>query len=231
MRRTATLDDFISAAREAASQVRSGSVDVEAMISRLADAIVEKSSSRLEAVLRERCGGGLTEDAVRSIVREVVSPILSDIVKRLEALEKKVEALHAALASSAQQNVHRSEGAGAERLPGWARRIARKLETLPYVRLHEENIDVYTVKSSVDVLRKLGTVLVETPAGVYLVKRSEWLKLLEALAGIKTRDEEAALRRAGPLAEVVAALLRSNLLYYNNGWRVLRDAYLDPVLT
>ncbi len=232
LRRT-TLDDFISAAREAAAQARSAGVDVETMLARLADLVAEKSYSRIEVALRERCGGqgelrDVVRDAVRDAVKETVVPLIAGLERRITSLEEKIDSLLATMKQLQHSGLHGGVASVSDRLPGWAKRIARKLEAAPYVRLHEESIDVYNVKSSLDVLQKLNAVLVETPAGVYLVKREEWMKLLDALASIRSRDEEAALRRAGPLAEIVAALLRSNMLYYNNGWRVLRDAYLDP---
>lgn len=235
-RRTATLDEFLAAAREAARRVREQQVDLEALISRLAEEaakraaamVVERLERSLERSIHEQTEVVKSiERIVRSVVSDAVATALQPINKRLDELAMEVRTLRSTVERLESRGVgeRRSEE---RRLPPWARKLAKMLEDRPFIRLHELGIDIYQVKGEPSVLRELDAVLVEIMNGVYLVKRSEWTKLLEKLESVKSRDEEEAVRIAGPLAEIVAALLRDNLLYYNNGWRVYPRAFLNP---
>ncbi len=231
-RRLVTLDDFLAAAKETARRIREDNVDVERLIEKLAESAARRAAEHAAAL----CGE--PERMAELVAREVAKTLgaqLGELAKALEALGSEVSRLREEL-KSVNERLARLEAmsrADAQRsrdpqLPAWAKKLLRLLDNAPYVKLHETGIDPRMVRSSLSILGRLDAVLVETSTGVYLVKSSEWRRLLQRLTAIKQRDEEEALRAAGELAEIVEALLRDNLLYFNNGWRVLRDAVLEP---
>ncbi len=226
--RLTTLDDFLAAAKELARRTREEGVDTETLIARVA----EEAARRAAAAANPR----LSDEDVARIARVVSEAVAATISKMLE---ERLAAINAGLKSLAEQlerlreevRLAKSSGGGSvrseERLPAWARKLAKLLESSPYVRLHEVGVDTMLVKNP-EILSKLDAVVVETSKGVYMLRRRAWEELLERLRGVKVRDEEEAVRTAGQYAEIVMALMRDNLLYYNNGWRVLRDAFYAP---
>ncbi len=229
-RRTATLDEFFAASRELARRAREEQVDTEALIARVAEEAARRAlESRREARLAPEdvtLVAKTVSEAVAETVSKMLDERLGELARMVKELAEEVRRLRGDLARlpTRPQSGERQE----ERLPPWARRLAKLLAERPYVRLHEEGVDVMRLKTSPGILERLDAVIVETSTGLYLLPRRKWEELVEKLSSAKSRDEEEALRRAGPYAEVVAALLRDNLLYYNNGWRVLRDAVYDP---
>ncbi len=231
-RRLVTLDDFLAAAKETARRIREDNIDVERLIEKLAESAAMRAAEHAAARCRE------PDKIAELVAREVAKTLgaqLGELVRALEALGSEVSRLREEL-RSVNEKLARIEAAGRvdtqrnrdPQLPAWAKRLLRLLDNTPYVKLHEAGVDPRVVRSSLSILERLDAVLVETSTGVYLVKSGEWRRLLQRLSAIKQRDEEEALRAAGELAEVVEALLRDNMLYFNNGWRVLRDAVLEP---
>ncbi len=228
--RLTTLDDFLAATKELARRTREESIDTETLIARVAEEAARRALSTAASTR-------VSDEDIARIAR-VVSETVAATISRL--LDERLGAINAGLKSLAEQLERLREEvrqagsrgrveqrSGEERLPPWARKLARLLETSPYVRLHEVGVDTMLVKNP-EILSKLDAVIVETSKGVYILRRRDWETLLEKLRSVKVRDEEEAVRTAGQYAEIVMALLRDNLLYYNNGWRVLRDAFYSP---
>ena len=231
-RRTATLDEFFAASRELARRAREEQLDTESLIARVAEEAARRAleSSREARLAPEDVTlvAKTVSEAVAETVSKMLDERLGELLRMVRELAEEVRRLRGDISRLPAQNLQARRPEPEDRLPPWARRLAKMLAERPYVRLHEAGVDVVRLKTSPEVLEKLDAVIVETSTGLYLLPRRRWEELVEKLSAAKSRDEEEALRRAGPYAEVVAALLRDNLLYYNNGWRVLRDAVYDP---
>ena len=229
--RLTTLDNYLTAAKELARRTREESVDTEALIARVAEeaarrALAARGTERIADEDVERIARVVSE-AVASTVSKLLEEKLAVINAGLKNLTEQIEKLREEIRSS-RGSPGRSESSRVDdKLPAWARRLARLLDTSPYIRLHEVGVDTMMVKNP-EILSKLDAVIVETSKGVYMLRRRSWEELLARLRGVRVRDEEEAVRTAGAYAEIVAALLRDNLLYYNNGWRVLKEAYYAP---
>ena len=229
--RLTTLDDFLAAAKELARRTREEGIDTETLIARVAEeaarrALSTASSARVSDEDIARIARVVSE-AVAATVSRLLDERLDAINAGLKSLAEQLEKLREEVRQAGSRGRMEQRSGSEERLPPWARKLARLLETSPYVRLHEVGVDTMLVKNP-EILSKLDAVIVETSKGVYILRRRDWETLLERLRSVRVRDEEEAVRTAGQYAEIVMALLRDNLLYYNNGWRVLKDAFYAP---